>query len=166
MHATKKSGFTRTNFTNKSLGGFTLIELLVSLALLSIVLVVGFGLLTTVNIGVRGTQAQRRVMDNLTFAIEQMSRAVTYGTNFSCIGGMVGNSCDIDSRGTDTLTFTTNYLGSTQTIVYSKKLDSSTGHGYIARSINSGPDLSLNDEKIDIKEHTAVILTSKTENSA
>lgn len=137
-------------------GGFTLVELLISLALLSTVLIVGFGLLMNINIAVRTTQSQRRVMDNLSFALEQMSRSITYGSKFSCIGAMIGDNCGMAdmTKGVDNLTFETDYLGSPKKIVYSRKTTTvgSVTRGYIARSIDSGPDLAITDQKIDIQE--------------
>jgi prepilin-type N-terminal cleavage/methylation domain-containing protein len=141
---------------NKNSSGFTLIELLVSLTILSIVLTIGIGLILTSNASVRQSRSQRKVIDNMTFAIESMSRAITYGNHFGCYSSSSTSNCDIYSTppGTPSLYFQGSYLGNVVDISYEKKIDFNTGYGYIARTINGGDSVSLTDTKIDIKDLT------------
>ncbi len=134
--------------------GFTLIEMLVSLSLLSVVIIVALGLLMTVNANVRQSRAQRRVMDNVSFAVEHMSRSVAYGRNFSCFPGGIPTSCNYNAGGTQYLTFQGTYLGNPETISYERRINSATGRGYISRVIGPGNPVPLTDEKIDIQELT------------
>src|SRR3989338_2089165 len=139
--------------------GFSLIELLVCLTILSIVIVIGMGLLLATNASVGASRAQRRSMDNLNFAIESMSRSITYGTDFSCNGGSSNSSCpvNVSPSGIDNLTFNGYYLsgGSPIQIKYSlgtKAVGSNPDLGYIARTVNSGTRVSLTDDRVDIQE--------------
>lgn len=132
--------------------GFTLIELLVSLALLSVVVIVAVGVLLTTNAQVRQSRAQRRVMDNVSFALEHMSRSITYGKDFSCFPGGIPTSCPYAVGGTQYLTFTAVYLGTSTAISYERRVNPATGRGYIARIIGSGGPVPLTDENVDIQE--------------
>ena len=140
--------------------GFTLIELLVSLTLLSVVVVVVMGLVTTSNAKVRTTRSQRRVMDNVSFAIEHMSRSITYGHDYSCSSGSL-ISCNYQTGGTQVLNFKGNYLGGTANISYERNINTLTNRGYISRSINSGAGVSITDESIDIQELTFYVYHSE-----
>lgn len=131
--------------------GFTLLELLISLTILSIVLVIGLGLLVTTNSQVRLSRTQRRVMDNVSFAMEHMSRAITYGHDYSCTGTPPVSSCG--TSGTNILGFTADYLGTPTYITYTRQV-SSSGRGYIARTVGGGNSVSLTDELVDINELT------------
>lgn len=146
-----------SKFLTQKKSGFTLIELLVSLTLLSIVIVVAVGLLMTTNAQVRQTRQERRVMDNLTFSIEHLSRAIAYGHDYACssIPGSPAFSCPFSpGPGSESLTFQGIYLGSSTPITYERLINSTTGRGYIARSISSAPAISLTDDMVDIQELT------------
>ncbi len=136
--------------------GFTLVELLVSLAILSIILTIGIGLVLTSNASVKQSRSKRKVMDNMTFALESMSRAITYGNHFGCYSSASTSNCDIYNAppGSPSLYFKGSYLGNIVDISYEKKIDFNTGYGYIARTINGGDSVSLTDPKIDIKDLT------------
>lgn len=141
-------------YTKKhSTAGFTLVELLVCLVLLSIVVVIGFGLLLTTNVSVENSRSQRRVMDNVSFALEHLSRSITYGHNFSCSSSRVPSSCDYSSGGSSALYFEGSYLGTPEFFTYQRQTNTATGYGYIARTLGSvGTSVSLTDELIDIQE--------------
>lgn len=134
--------------------GFTLIELLVSLTLLSVVIVTVMGIITLTNAQVRQTRQERRVMDNMSFAIEHMSRSIAYGKSFSCAAGAPPFSCPFSLGGTSVISFQGNYLGLPSIITYERRVNPNTGRGYIARSIGSGSPISITDEALDIEELT------------
>lgn len=144
----------RLHFVKRSTAGFTLIELLVSLSLLSVVIVVAVGLLLTTNAEVKQSRAQRRVMDNVSFALEHMSRSITYGRDFSCFAGGIPASCPFSTGGTQTLSFSGTYLGLSTTITYERRINGSSGRGYISRSTGGGSFVPITDENIDIEELT------------
>lgn len=143
---------------NQQNSGFTLIEILVSLAILSIVMVIAIGLLVTVNSGVRQTRSQRRVMDNLNFAMEHMSRAIIFSKNVTCGGPGSNLSCPYGTAGTQIINFEGDYNGVNTIISYQRMINTTPGpnfgFGYISRSVGGGNSVMLTDERIDIQELT------------
>jgi prepilin-type N-terminal cleavage/methylation domain-containing protein len=67
-----------------SKNGFTLIEMMVSVAIFSIVMVVALGSLLAISAADRKAQTLKTVMDNLSFAMEGMSRTIRTGVNYHC----------------------------------------------------------------------------------
>jgi prepilin-type N-terminal cleavage/methylation domain-containing protein len=71
--------------------GFTLIELMVSLMIFVIVVLAAVGSLYSVNSASRKVQSMRSVLDNLSFAIESISRTVRTSNSVVC-GGSLNSS--------------------------------------------------------------------------
>ncbi|MDR3547762.1 MAG: type II secretion system protein [Candidatus Pacebacteria bacterium] len=72
--------------------GFTLIEMIVSVAIFAIVMTaVAAAYLNLINID-RQTRGTNDVVNNLSFALDSMSRAIRTGTNYQC-GGSGGSNC-------------------------------------------------------------------------
>ncbi len=67
--------------------GFSLIEIMVSLAVFSIVVLVAAGALLSIIDGARKTQALKSVINNLNFAMEDISRNLRVGTVYHCDEG-------------------------------------------------------------------------------
>ncbi len=64
--------------------GFTLIELMVSTSIFMVVMLIAMGsLLVTSNLA-KKSNALSFTMDNLSFAVESMSRSLRMGTNYTC----------------------------------------------------------------------------------
>ena len=85
--------------------GFTLIELLISVAVFTMVMVGAMSaLLTIVNLS-RKAHSLDSVMNNLNFAVDEISRTMRVGSNYQCIGQVSGgNGTDCTGGGTG-LTF-------------------------------------------------------------
>lgn len=64
--------------------GFTLIELMVSITIFSIVMLISVGALLSIIDANRKAQSLKSVMNNLNFALENMSRNIRVGTNYHC----------------------------------------------------------------------------------
>lgn len=64
--------------------GFTLIELMVSITIFSIVMLISVGALLAIVDANRKAQSLKSVMNNLNFALENMSRNIRVGTNYYC----------------------------------------------------------------------------------
>ena len=64
--------------------GFSLVELMVSVNIFSVVMTVSIGALLSVIEANRKAQALTSVMNNLNFALENMSRNMRIGTNYHC----------------------------------------------------------------------------------
>jgi len=75
--------------------GFTLIEMLVSIALFSVVMVVALGALLSMSVSVRTATATNSAINNLSSAMDSISRLVRTGTNYHCgSGGVLENPQD------------------------------------------------------------------------
>ncbi len=64
--------------------GFTLIEMLVSITIFSIVMTMALGSLLALSVADRKAETLKSGVDNLTFALDSMSRAIRTGSNFNC----------------------------------------------------------------------------------
>ncbi len=72
-------------FTKNKKSGFTLIEIMVSIGIFSTVMLIGIGALLSVNDANRKARALRVIIDNLNFALEDMSRKIRIGGDFYCV---------------------------------------------------------------------------------
>lgn len=77
--------------------GFTLVEMLVSVAIFSVVMVMALGALLSLSTASRKAQALKSAVDNLSFAIDSMSRTVRTGSNYHC-GSLSGGDCPAGSN--------------------------------------------------------------------
>ena len=64
--------------------GFTLIEMLVSITIFSIVMVMALGSLLALSVADRKAETLKSGVDNLTFALDSMSRAIRTGSSYDC----------------------------------------------------------------------------------
>lgn len=78
-----------TDRKNRLSSGFTLVELLVSVAIFSVVMMVGIGALLSMVAANKKAQGMRSVMNNLNAAVEQISRTIRVGSYYHC--GSAGN---------------------------------------------------------------------------
>jgi len=65
-------------------GGFGLVEMMVAVALFVVVMTISVGALLSLIDANRKVQALRSVMNNLNFALENMSRNIRVGTTYHC----------------------------------------------------------------------------------
>lgn len=93
--------------------GFTLIEMLVSVAIFSIVMTMALGALLALSVADRKAETLKSGIDNLTFALDSMSRAIRTGSNYDC--GNRASTAATDCPAGDTYIA---FLGSTGTEVY------------------------------------------------
>jgi type II secretory pathway pseudopilin PulG len=90
----------RTTFQNKTQGGYMLVEILVSLMIFTIVAVSSAGALLAIIDADSKAQNMRAVMDNLSVAVENISRSIRIGTDYQCVtvpdnlsGSVDANTC-------------------------------------------------------------------------
>ena len=79
--------------------GFTLIEMIIAVALFVVVMVAGIGALLSMVDANRKAQALRTVMDNLNFAVENVTREMRVGFDYHCgsLGDLnVPRDCSVD----------------------------------------------------------------------
>ncbi len=86
------------NTARKSIRGFTLIEMMVAVSIFSIVMLVAIGSLVTVIDANRKAQSLQSVINNISFAIESMSRTARVGSSYYCFQGN-SNPAPVDSNG-------------------------------------------------------------------
>jgi len=89
--------------------GFTLIELLVSVTIFSIVMTMALGALLSLSVAARRAEALKSAIDNLSFGVDSMSRAIRTGSNYHCGSGGVATTpqdCAVSSgAGANYITF-------------------------------------------------------------
>jgi prepilin-type N-terminal cleavage/methylation domain-containing protein len=73
---------TISSFPRKT--GFTLVEMMVAVFVFSVVMVLSTGAIFSIISANKTSQALKSVMDNLTSALDSMSREIRYGTVYSC----------------------------------------------------------------------------------
>ncbi len=69
--------------------GFTLVELMVSVSIFAVVMILCMGAILTVLDSNRKSQSVRAVMDNLSYSLEGMTRAIRFGSVYHCGAGSV-----------------------------------------------------------------------------
>jgi len=145
--------------------GFTLIEMLVSIALFAVIMTMALGALLSLSVADRRAEAVKSGMDNLTFALDSMSRAIRTGSVYHCgTGGTITAQQDC-SFGDVYFTFV-NATG--QQVYYQVDLtNSNCGTGYtscIERSSNgvtwtpiTSPDLVINSGEFTVVGASATV---------
>ena len=128
-----------TNSINENFG-FTLIEMVVAVALFTVVVVVSTGALMTIIDANRKARSLQTVMDNLNFAMENMSRNLRTGYAYRC-GGSSSNC----PNGKDSIVFTDQNGDSVE-----YKFSESGGLGSITVSKNGSTAKSITSSEVDI----------------
>jgi prepilin-type N-terminal cleavage/methylation domain-containing protein len=85
--------------------GFTLIELLVSVAIFSVMMVMALGALLSLSVADRKAETLKSAIDNMTFALDSMSRAIRTGSNYDCGNTSSTAPTDCNASGADYFTF-------------------------------------------------------------
>ncbi|MBP6858024.1 MAG: prepilin-type N-terminal cleavage/methylation domain-containing protein [Candidatus Pacebacteria bacterium] len=142
----------------KQQSGFTLVEVMVSLMIFTIVVLAAVGSLYTVNSASRKVQAMRSVLDNLTFAIESMSRTVRTANSVVCGGSFntSGNpNCIFSDQGQNSYLLVASTLGTEQLVEYRLGFHSN-GKGAVQKRLQESGVwsnwISLTAPEIDIKK--------------
>ena len=66
--------------------GFTLIEMLVAVFVFSVIMTISTGAIFSIVSANKTSQALKSVLDNLSSAVDSMSRNISYGTMYNCSG--------------------------------------------------------------------------------
>ncbi|KKQ35058.1 MAG: hypothetical protein US50_C0027G0007 [Candidatus Nomurabacteria bacterium GW2011_GWB1_37_5] len=75
-----------------SCSGFTLVEVLIAVTLFSVAITLGSGAILNSNAIYKRTAATRAALDNMSFVMEDMTRNLRLGSNYSC--GFTPPNCD------------------------------------------------------------------------
>ena len=131
--------------------GFTLIEMMVSVALFSVVMLVGMSSLFTLVSENKRAQALNSVITDLNFTLESMSRTIRTGYAYGC--SAVGTDCP---GGRNHLRFTTVIDGTEHRVQY--RFRRTTSRGYVERhllNVSTGASqgwVNITSSNVDIKE--------------
>jgi len=131
--------------------GFTLIEMIVAVALFVVVMVSSIGALLSMVDANRKAQALRTVMDNLNFAVENVTREMRVGVDYHC--GSIGDLNTPRDCTTDGDTFIAFKDSDNELVIF--RLNS----GSIEKSDNGGvsylgitaPEITINDFRFFVR---------------
>ncbi|MBI5004627.1 MAG: prepilin-type N-terminal cleavage/methylation domain-containing protein [Candidatus Lloydbacteria bacterium] len=116
--------------------GFTLIEIMVSVSIFAVVVIIAVGALVSINDANRKVQSMRALMDNLNFALENISRTLRTGSSYHCgVTGTITTPQDCPVTGSDYIAFegaNGSELNTQDQIVFR------LSGGQIQRSVDSG----------------------------
>jgi prepilin-type N-terminal cleavage/methylation domain-containing protein len=117
------------------LRGYTLIELIIAVGLFALIMTLAAGsYLMMINIS-RQTQSITLGIDNVSFAIEMMTRTIRTGTNYGCFGEDCSGAGSFSVRSStgDTITY-------------------AAPNGVITQSINNGIPTPLTDSSVHVEK--------------
>jgi len=80
----KNKNSTIIKHANKVARGFTLIEIMVATSIFMIIMLVALGALVTSSTAAKDAKELRTAMDNINFAMENMTRSLRTGSEYSC----------------------------------------------------------------------------------
>jgi prepilin-type N-terminal cleavage/methylation domain-containing protein len=124
---------TAASFSRKA--GFTLVEMMVAVFVFSVVMVLSTGAIFSIIAANKTSQAVKSVMDNLSSALDSMSREIRYGTVYNCNDSAPNFTTPASCTGSDFFSFvarpTDTYING-EHIIYTFALDAgSDTAGYI-----------------------------------
>ena len=94
--------------------GFTLIEIMVATSIFMIIMLMAMGALITTSDTAKKSQALRTAMDNVSFAMESMTRSIRMGADYTCVQSGTGvylpaqanADCPLSTQGGSAIIFT------------------------------------------------------------
>ena len=135
--------------------GFTLIEIMVAMSIFMIVMLMAIGALFVTSNSAKKAKALRTAMDNVNFAMENMSRNLRMGSNFNCTSTPVSssslnNSMTNDcSSGNHAIIFTP-YEYSQGNLAF--QLSSSSGSSKTVQKVSSTGTIDLTSPEVNITD--------------
>lgn len=143
-----------------SIRGFTLIEMMVSVALFSVVMLVGMSALFTLVAENRRAQALNSVITDLNFTLESIARTIRTGYSYGC-NGVTQGSCP---EGGDRLEVTTVINDAEYRVEY--RFREEAGRGFIERRLIEQPSgrggnwVEITSGNVDIEEFNFFVFGS------
>jgi len=144
----------------KKTGGFTLIEIMISLTLFTAIMIIIISTLISINDANNKAQDIRSVVDNLHFALENVSRSLRTGSAYYCadnLSSFPGGTLDCETIGGNSIAFIDS---KSNQVIYT--LDD----GQIKKSINGGVFLDITSSEIDIENLTFYVEGSRSVDGA
>ena len=144
--------------------GFTLIVVLVSVALFSIIMVVALGSLVALSSAVRRAEALDTATNNISAALDSVSRAVRTGNTYHCgPGGDLTSPLDCASASSFTFldsdtppSRVTYCLSSSGTLTCNTSTSCGSGSCTVLRSKNGGPFIPLTAPEVNVTHLTFI----------
>lgn len=140
--------------------GFTLIELIVSVAIFATTMTIALGALLSMSESNRRAEALKSVVNNLNFALEDMSRQLRTGYNYHCgSGGDAATPAPLDCAavGQSYLAFT-GPTGQTVTYCLGTSAGCNSSGDAILKKVGSGPFEMVTSPEVDITALTFYVL--------
>lgn len=140
----------------KKKNGFTLVEMLVSIAVFMVVVTTAVGALYSIIDANRKAQAIKNVINNVSFALESISRDMRMGKEYFCADPDTGIEVSCESTGNAGVKYTSDILG--KDVWYSFKTENlGTGGGNIQRGYKNLPTDPVVWESLTAPESTVKI---------
>ena len=131
---------------NKFMTGFTIIETMIAISIFLIVVVIGIGALLNAHLVNKKSQDMRSIMDSLSFSMEDMSRNIRTGSNYSCLDGQGIPPSGKNCRG---IAFDSNNNGIVSQWVYYVQ------NGYLYRSTDGfASSVQMTPEEVKLNEQS------------
>ena len=121
--------------------GYTLLEMIVAVGIFSVVMLAATGAYLTLIKLDRQARAVNDVANNLSFAVDSMSRSIRTGTAYDCEPTLGGTDC---AGGGTSFGFSDSEVPA-RAIIYSR-----TAGGQVVATINGGTPIPLTDPRINV----------------
>ncbi len=137
--------------------GFTLIEAIVAIGLFTAVMVIAIGALLVVSDANRKAQAQRQVIDNLSFVFEDISRTLRTGFDSGCSSNATPLSKTDCVDGTSIIVSNVTQPGGLE-LKTTYRFATTTGRNYITKKTGDGLEADIVSAQVSVL-HLAFTVT-------
>ncbi len=129
--------------------GFTIIETMVAMSVFLVVVMVGMGSLLSASVVHQKSQDMRSIMDNLSFALDDISRSARTGQSFSC-----SPNC--------TSARSITFIDPDDNIINYSIVNDSSSRRFLQKKINSNQEVNLTLSEIDLDFNSGFIIKGES----
>ncbi len=140
--------------------GFTLVEIMVATSIFMLIMLAALGSLIVSSDAAKKAQALRTAMDNVSFAMESMTRSLRMGTDYTCmtsstfsLPGSAQADCPVSSSGGSAIIYTPAYDGTKRDAAYVVNARGD-GTSVLQRCYAGGSCLDMVSSNVDIQKLT------------
>jgi prepilin-type N-terminal cleavage/methylation domain-containing protein len=140
--------------TSAEIQGFTLIEILVAIAIFAVVATTAISSLLFLQANAKRAQATRSIVDNIGFAVEDLSRTAQGGTTYTCLNSdlVTTASCVLGANTPASAVSLVDSQGRTVKYYRDTIMVSGVLKGVIMKQIDSGTPLALSQPNVDVQQ--------------